>query len=222
MKSVLKFTDMFELTTAYSRNVQIKHQCRKHVFVCLSRLFSSIWQAKRTRTQTRIRTRTWDSKCSGCVVVTAYNFECGSIYYNASITAQGLPDPSSILGNKLVTRAAEDEGCNYGMQIDWRLQSRAVLGHTFIRIIWHMPRIWSQFSCMTIPWWSCHEMVSVTFTSNHGHGNGHKHKHGHEHGHRRRHGHGQRQEHGIRHGHIQILVLDYETKGPKSIPNQST
>ena len=31
-----------------------------------------------------------------------------------------------------------------------------------------------------------------------------------------------RQEHGIRHVHIQILVLDYETKGPKSIPNQST
>ena len=44
---------------------------------------------------------------SGCVVVTAYDFESGHpglnsewrlIYYKASITAQGLPEPSSLHG----------------------------------------------------------------------------------------------------------------------------
>ena len=53
---------------------------------------------------------------SGSVVVTAYDFESdrpgsnpewGIIYYKASITAQGLPEPSS--------RAAEHKGCNWGM-----------------------------------------------------------------------------------------------------------
>ena len=54
--------------------------------------------------------------CSGSVVVTAYdsesghpgsNPEWGLIYYEASITAQGLPGPSSLRGSTLGTRAAE-------------------------------------------------------------------------------------------------------------------
>ena len=68
--------------------------------------------------------------CSGsvdCVVVTVYDFEScrpgsnhewGLIYYKASITAQGLPESSSLRGSKLGTRAAEHRGCNWGMQVD--------------------------------------------------------------------------------------------------------
>ena len=46
------------------------------------------------------------------------NPEWGLIYYEASITAQGLPKPSSLRGSTLGTRAAEHRGCNWGMQID--------------------------------------------------------------------------------------------------------
>ena len=53
-------------------------------------------------------------------------------------------------------------GCNWGMQIDWWLQPRAVFGHIFSGIIWHMPQKWSQFNCMTLSWWPCHKIVSVT------------------------------------------------------------
>ena len=65
--------------------------------------------------------------CSGSVVVTAYdsesgrpgsNPEWGLICYEASITAQGLPEPSSLRGSTLGTRAAEHKDCNWGMQID--------------------------------------------------------------------------------------------------------
>ena len=70
--------------------------------------------------------------CSGSVVVTAYDLESrrpgwspewGLIYYKASITAQGIPEPSSLQDSTLGTRAAEHKGCNWGMQIDWWLQS---------------------------------------------------------------------------------------------------
>ena len=97
--------------------------------------------------------------CSGSVVVTAYdsesgrpgsNPEWGLIYYEASITAQGLPEPSSLRGSTLGTRAAEHKGCNWGMQIDWWLQPCAVFGHSFSGISWHMPQKWSQFNCMTL------------------------------------------------------------------------
>ena len=40
----------------------------------------------------------------------------------------------------LGSRAAELKDFNWGMQIDWWLQPRAVFGHTFSGIIWHMPR----------------------------------------------------------------------------------
>ena len=35
------------------------------------------------------------------------------IYYEASITTQGLPEPSSLRGSTLGTRATEHEGCNW-------------------------------------------------------------------------------------------------------------
>ena len=63
-----------------------------------------------------------DLVCSGSVVVTAYDFESGRpgsnpewglIYYKASITAQGLPEPSSLRGSTLGTRTAEHKGCNW-------------------------------------------------------------------------------------------------------------
>ena len=62
-----------------------------------------------------------------CVVVTAYdsesgrprsNPEWGLIYYEDSITDQGVPEPSSLRGSTLGIRAAEHKGCNWGMQID--------------------------------------------------------------------------------------------------------
>ena len=61
--------------------------------------------------------------CSGSVVVTAYDSESGhpgvgALYYEASITAQGLPELSSLRGSTLGTRAAEHKGCNWGMQVD--------------------------------------------------------------------------------------------------------
>ena len=70
----------------------------------------------------------------------------------------------TLRGCTLGTRAAEHKGCNWGMQIDWWLQPRAVFGHTFSGILCHMPQKWSQFSCMTLSWWPRHKTVSVTFT----------------------------------------------------------
>ena len=61
-----------------------------------------------------------DVVCSGSVVVIAYdsesgrpgsNPEWGTIYYEASITAQGLPEPSSLRGSTLGTRAAVTGAC---------------------------------------------------------------------------------------------------------------
>ena len=63
--------------------------------------------------------------CSGSVVVTAYDFEFGRpgsnpewglICYKASITAQVLPEPSSLRDSTLGTRAAEL--CCSGTQSD--------------------------------------------------------------------------------------------------------
>ena len=64
--------------------------------------------------------------CSGSVVVTAYdsesgrpgsNPEWGLIYYKASITAQGLPEPSSLWSSTLGTRVAEHKGCNWACKL---------------------------------------------------------------------------------------------------------
>ena len=58
---------------------------------------------------------------SGSVVVTAYDSESSRpvsnpewrlTYYEASITAQGLPEPLSLRGSTLGTRVAEHKGCN--------------------------------------------------------------------------------------------------------------
>ena len=69
--------------------------------------------------------------CSGSVVVTAFDFESDrpgsnpewgliAIYYKASITAQGLPEPASLLGSIhwVPCKAVERIGCNWGMQDD--------------------------------------------------------------------------------------------------------
>ena len=60
--------------------------------------------------------------CSGSVLVTAHDFKSGrpgsNPDYEASITALGSPEPSSLRGSTLGTRAAEHEGCNWGMQVD--------------------------------------------------------------------------------------------------------
>ena len=53
--------------------------------------------------------------------------------------------------------------CNWGMQIDWWLQPRAVFGHTFSGIIWQK---WSQFNCMTIVMaslWDRASLMYITF-----------------------------------------------------------
>ena len=39
------------------------------------------------------------------------------IYYKASITAQGIPEPSSLRGSTLGTRAAEHKGCNWACKL---------------------------------------------------------------------------------------------------------
>ena len=110
------------------------------------------------------RTPDHDIHCSFHITRPVSSPEWGLTYYKASITAQGLPEPSSLQGSTLGTRAAKHKGCNWGMQIDWWLQPRAVFGHTFSGIIWHMPQKESQFNCMTLSWWPCHKIVSVTFT----------------------------------------------------------
>ena len=71
----------------------------------------------------------WDyHKCSGSVVVTAYdsesgcpgsNPEWGLIYYKSPITAQGSPEPSSLRGSTLGTRAAEHKGCNWACKLTY-------------------------------------------------------------------------------------------------------
>ena len=40
------------------------------------------------------------------------------IFYQASITAQGIPEPLFLRGSKLCIRAAEHNGCNWVMQVD--------------------------------------------------------------------------------------------------------
>ena len=64
--------------------------------------------------------------CSGSVVVTTYDFESGwpgsnpewgLIYYKASITAHGLPEPSFLRGSTLGTRTAGHKGCNWACKL---------------------------------------------------------------------------------------------------------
>ena len=74
---------------------------------------------------------------SGCP---GSNPEWGPIYYKASITAQGLPEPSSLRVSTLGTKAAEHKGCNWGMKVDSWLQPCAVFGYSFSGIGWHMHR----------------------------------------------------------------------------------
>ena len=72
------------------------------------------------------------------------NPEWGLIYYEAPITAQGLPEPSSLRGSTLCTRAAKHKGCNWAWKLTDGCSLKAVFGHTF----WHMPQKKSQLNCM--------------------------------------------------------------------------
>ena len=83
---------------------------------------------KRGRVYKLATTAIW-RMCIGSAVVTAYDFESGRpgsnpewepIYYKALITAQGLPEPSSLRGlyiGTLGTRAAEHNGCNWACKL---------------------------------------------------------------------------------------------------------
>ena len=64
---------------------------------------------------------TWCAVVVYWSVVTAHDSESGGagsnpewvlVYYQALITAQGLPEPSSLRGSTLGTRAIEHKGCN--------------------------------------------------------------------------------------------------------------
>ena len=48
------------------------------------------------------------------------------------------------------TRAAEYKGCNWGPSNNWLIAQKAVFGHTFRGIIWHMPQKYRQLNCMTL------------------------------------------------------------------------
>ena len=82
--------------------------------------------------------------------------------YEASITAQGLY-PNLHPYGVVYIGYQNSWTCNWGMQIDWWLQPRAVFGHTFSGIIWQK---WSQFNCMTIVMassWDRASLMYITF-----------------------------------------------------------
>ena len=66
--------------------------------------------------------------CNGSIVIIALDYGPGGpwfesrawvpIFYEARSTAQGLLEPSSLLGIIVGTRAAEHRGCNWGIQVD--------------------------------------------------------------------------------------------------------
>ena len=70
-------------------------------------------------------------------------------------------------GYTLGTRAAEHKGCNWGMQIDWWFKAMHLelcSATPSCGIIWHMPQKGKVNShCMTLSWWPCHKIVSVTW-----------------------------------------------------------
>ena len=74
------------------------------------------------------------------------NPEWGLIYYKALITAQDIPETSSLRGSTLGTRGAEHKAVAITGHASWLMVAalKAVLGHTF----WHTPQKWSQLNCM--------------------------------------------------------------------------
>ena len=123
-------------------------------------------------------TDNWFYCMHSSVVVTAYDFEsgrpgtnleCGPIFYEASITAQVLPEPSSLRGSTLGTRATEHKGCTWGMQINWWLQPRAVFSAT---PFWHQLAYATKMKSiqlldsivMASPWDSISYIISLHYT----------------------------------------------------------
>ena len=86
-------------------------------------------------------------------MVTAYDFESGHpgpIYYEASITAHDLPEPSSIRGSTMGIRGAEHKGCNWecklidGCSLELCLATPSVVSSGTC----HGNK--NQFNCMTL------------------------------------------------------------------------
>ena len=108
-------TYFYEASPTYPRTLPIQGANQAHQLIKLDKYamfsFAMTWRL---------------DVCSGSVVVTAYdsesgrmgsNPEWGLIYYEAPITAQGLPEPSSLWGSTLGTRAAEHNGCNWACKL---------------------------------------------------------------------------------------------------------
>ena len=93
--------------------------------------------------------------------------EWGLIYYKVSITAQGLPKPSSLWDSTLGTRAAEHiikavtgactciDGCNLALYLTTPSVASSGICHKK-----------SQFNCMTLSLWPRHKIVSVIIPPN--------------------------------------------------------
>ena len=62
----------------------------------------------------------------------------GPIFYEALLTAQCLPELHLFRGSTSSPEQVNMKAGNWGMQIDWWLQPRAVFRQTFSGIIWHM------------------------------------------------------------------------------------
>ena len=87
---------------------------------------------------------------SGSVGVTAYdsesgrpssNPEWGLIYYEAPITAHGVPEPSSLRGSTLGTRAAEHKGCNWACKLTDGCSLKKKLCSATTSGIWHRNKV---------------------------------------------------------------------------------
>ena len=77
------------------------------------------------------------------------NPEWGLIYYEAPITAQDLPEPSSLRDSTLGTRAANSEhkGCNRACTLTDGCSLEKLCSATHMHM-WHMPQKYSQLNCM--------------------------------------------------------------------------
>ena len=111
----------------------------------------------------------------GSVVVTAYDFESGRpganpewglICYKASINAQGLPEPSSLGGNTLGSRAAEHKGCNWTCKSTDGCSLKSCVCILYHVAINSASRV---LTCLTVAYISLYLVKSLGHTSRTGH-----------------------------------------------------